>query len=459
MENTSFIFIIFGATGDLTKRKLLPAFYNLEVEGHLPDDFIILASGRRNYLLNDYLEFSKKAIEEYSRLATDPLIWEKFKKRIKYFQLDFNDNQGFLRLNDELQVLETKFQKPSLRLYYLAVAPEQFLKIVNNLGQFPLQDNNLTPRLIIEKPFGRDLTSATSLNKNILKVFKEENIYRIDHYLGKEMLQNIIFIRFANAFFEPLWNFQYIQEVEIMASETLGVGTRGAYYDQAGASRDMLQSHLLQLLALIAMEPPLSLNTEDIRNEKVRLLKSLSKQDLKKTLIRGQYQGYKEEKGVHPYSNTETHLALKTYINNKRWKGVPFYIRTGKMLKEKKTEIRIKFRKPNILYPPQMIGNNLLVFKIQPEEGVYLEFNAKKPGQENLIIPVKMDFCQNCDIGINTPEAYERLIFDILKGEQSLFARWDEVRASWNFVDHLLNNWENDLHIYQPQTNGPKVKI
>lgn len=376
--------------------------------------------------------------------------------------------------------IEGKYGTLGNRIYYLAVAPEYFQIIVENLRLHGLaaQDNSWQ-RVVIEKPFGRDLVSARTLNRSITSVFGEENIYRIDHYLGKEMIQNIMVLRFANSIFEPIWNNRYIDHVQISATETVGVETRVGYYEKAGALRDMLQNHLLQALTLTAMEPPTSLDTQSVRDEKVKVLRSLSTytpESVKYNVIRGQYgpsepgfsaksgrhlRGYRQEEGIAPSSQVETFVALKTEINNFRWAGVPFYIRTGKRLAEKSAQIVVQFKQlPQVLYRQEYPGldPNVLIIRIQPKEGVVFQFNAKKPGVEQGITPVGMDFCQNCDYESNSPEAYEKLLLDIIRGDSTLFTRWDEVEYSWRFVDHISEAWKQetpDFPNYSAGSWGP----
>lgn len=466
-------FIIFGGTGDLTKRKLIPAIYSLLAEGLLPDNFFITAVGRREKTTADFIMEIESSITEFLRNGFEQKIWDNLKKRIYYYRLDFNANDDYLVFDNYLCKLEHKYETRGNRLFYLAVSPEYFGVIVKKLHDFGLAgDNSGFKRVVIEKPFGRDLESAKELNRQITHAFSEENTYRIDHYLGKEMMQNILVIRFANAFFEPIWNNKYIDNIQISSTETLGVKERGGYYDKTGALKDMLQNHLLQLLALIAMEPPARLDTESIQDEKVKVLKSLRKYteaEILKNVVRGQYGsdennevlGYREEPRTDDNSMTETFIALKMEIENFRWSGVPFYIRTGKQMKRKCVEVIVQFKSlSKILYLKELddMTPNQLIIRIQPTEGVYLRFNAKKPGQSNDIVPVNMDFCQNCDIDYNSPEAYERLLLDAMKGEKTLFTRWDEVENAWKFIDTIQKAWLNnnpDFPNYAANSNGP----
>jgi len=337
--------VIFGSTGDLTKRKLIPALYNLEVQNSLPENFQIICIGRRNYTNLDYISFLKDAVKEYSRFPIKINVWDKFSKRINYLLMNYTDNNAYHVLKNYLDSIN---KEENQFIYYLAVSPEHFEIIINNLKEYGLEKiNNLNPRLVIEKPFGKNLKTAKLLNEKIVSVFGEENTYRIDHYLGKEMLQNIMVIRFSNQFFEPVWNNKYIKRVIINSMETIGVGSRGNYFENFGIIRDMVQSHLLQLLSLIAMEKPKSLNTNDVRDEKIKVLKALkpfTKLDFENNIIRGQYKSYRNEANINPNSTTETFVAFKTYLKNKRWNDVPFIIRTGKKLSRKSTEIIIEFK-------------------------------------------------------------------------------------------------------------------
>lgn len=453
--NKTISLIIFGATGDLTHRKLMPALYNLGNENLLPKNLTVIAIGRRDFNDNSYREDIKASIDKYSRLHLKDKLWNEFSKKIKYLKMNYSNL-------DEYEILKSSLPSDSLNIFYLAVSPEHFVQIVNSIKSYDLGINQA--RLVIEKPFGRDLTSAKLLNTKIQEVFSEENIYRIDHYLGKEMLQNIMVIRFSNILFEPVWNNKYIEKIIINSSETIGIGSRGNYFENFGIIRDMVQSHLLQLMSLIAMDKPKSLKTNDIRDEKIKILKALKILDfdeLKDNLIRGQYKTYKNEQNVSPESTTETYVTLKSYIDNSRWSGVPFYIRTGKKLPRKSTEIIIEFKNiENNLYTTAK--PNLLVFKIQPDEGVFVSFNAKRIGNTTEIIPVKMDFCQNCEVGFNSPEAYERLLYDVMKGDATLFARWDEVEYSWRFIDTIIEYWKQEnppLYIYEDNTWGPKEAL
>lgn len=450
-------FVIFGATGDLTKRKLLPALYNLEAEERLPKGFDVIAVGRRDLDTSLFREKAAEHIRSHSRNKPKQEIWERLQRKITYLQMDFTNPSEYRKLGEAIRGND-------LVIFYFAVAPEFFETITNNLKKGLPEDFKAEMRVMIEKPFGHDLTSAASLNRLLVNAFGEENIYRIDHYLGKEMTQNILFIRFANTIFEPLWNKDYIEQVQIISSERIGVEDRGNYYERSGALSDMLQSHLLQMLSLVAMDMPDSLDTEAIRDKKVEVLsalKPLDAEDLREHLVLGQYSGageipaYREEKNVAGDSKTETFVALRLFLDSERWRGVPFYILTGKRLPEKKTEIIIQFKKfPS---PYNYRSDNLLVFKIQPEEGVYLRFNAKRIGVGDEIVPVKMDFCQNCEVGINSPEAYERLLDDAIKGDAARFTRWDEIEHSWRFVDTLKAHKDKlPLRSYSPFTWGPK---
>lgn len=434
-----------------------------------------MAVGRREKTTKEYLIEMEEAVKEFSRNSYTHELWDVLKDRIYYYQMAFDANEEYLEFDNYLCVLENKHQTRGNRLFYLAVSPEYFGVIVDKLHFYGLAaQNGSSKRVVIEKPFGRDLESAKMLSKQITHAFGEEDTYRIDHYLGKEMLQNIMVIRFANAFFEPIWNNKYIDHIQITSTETLGVDERGGYYEKSGALKDMLQNHLLQLLALTAMEPPANLDTESIRDEKVKVFKSLKiykEDEVKDYVVRGQYGpsddgkyvGYREESRTADDSDTETFIALKTEIENFRWSGVPFYIRTGKRLSGKCVEVVVQF-KPNskILYLKEYddIAPNQLIIKIQPTEGVNLQFNAKKPGQNNDVVPVRMDFCQNCEVGYNSPEAYERLILDAMKGEKTLFTRWDEVEYSWRFVDSIAKVWEKEetnFPNYSALSHGPKA--
>ncbi|OCT16732.1 glucose-6-phosphate dehydrogenase [Paenibacillus pectinilyticus] len=471
------VFYIFGATGDLAKRKLFPAFYSLYREGKLGDNFAVVGLARRPRTNEQFREDVKNSIQDFARYKnTDAAEWEQFAQRFEYMSLDINNVDGFHELNDLTAKLDEKYQTGGNRLFYLALAPELFGNVSYNLSEGGLLKTKGWHRLVIEKPFGYDLPSAERLNGQLRQVFEEKDIYRIDHYLGKEMVQNIEFVRFANAFFEPLWNNKYIANIQITLSETVGVEERGGYYDHSGALRDMGQNHMLQMLMMMAMEPPSRLHPEDIRDEKVKVLRSLrlfeDGNDVRANVIRGQYAegsakgkalpAYREEDNVNPQSTTETYFAARVHVDNFRWAGVPFYIRTGKRLPVKTTEVVVEFKNiPNNVYLAKKheLEPNLLVFRVNPMEGIYLKMNAKQPGSEGVIVPVAMDFCQSCQIGINTPEAYERLLYDATRGDSTYFTRWDEVALAWSYVDRIAAAWAEqteDLKHYPAGSWGPE---
>jgi len=463
-------FVIFGGTGDLSHRKLLPALYNLSKEMLLPNDFALVTVGRRDYTDSEYRKEVYESIHQFSRYQLEEDIWNQLKNKIYYKQMDFTNQDDYQDLKIYLTNIDLLHNTLGNRIFYLAVSPEYFDIIVANLKRNEMNiSKDSFNRVVIEKPFGKDLKSAQYLNQKIVDTFGEESTYRIDHYLGKEMLQNMMVIRFANRLFEPVWNRDYIEQIQISSSETLGVETRGNYYDSSGAIRDMVQSHMLQLLSLVTMEKPKNLNAESIRDEKVKVLRSLkqyTEAEINQYVIRGQYGsgmdsiGYRDEEKVAKNSNTETFVALKLEVDNKRWKDVPIYIRTGKKMDHKSTEIVIQFKMPDdTLYDASDLTPNTLVIKVQPTEGVYLQFNAKLPGTRKKIIPVQMDFCQNCQIGLNSPEAYEILLHDVMRGDATLFARWDEVFNSWTYIDAIRNVWEKaepNFPNYESGTNGPK---
>mgnify|MGYP001158018840 FL=1 len=469
------VFLLFGATGDLAKRKLYPALYALWREGRL-GRFAVVGLARRPRTDEQFRDDVYASIREFARYPADrDGAFSEFARRFSYRSLDVHDVEGFRELGRHVAGLEREFGIGGNRLFYLALAPELFGPVAKHLQGGGLLDSPGWRRLVIEKPFGYDLESAERLNREVREVFDEEQIFRIDHYLGKEMVQNIEVIRFANAFFEPLWNNRHIANVQITLSETIGVEDRGAYYDQAGALRDMGQNHMLQMVTMMAMEPPSRLEPEDIRDEKVKVLKALrlyaDAADVRSNVVRGQYtagvvqgkpvRGYREEPNVHPASTTETYFAAKVMVDNFRWAGVPFYVRTGKRLPVKTTEVVVEFKNvPERVHFARKarLEPNLLVFRVNPMEGIYIKINAKQPGAEWSIVPVAMDFCQSCQVGLNTPEAYERLLYDAARGDSTYFTRWDEVALAWKFVDRIAAAWKEgpeDLHFYPAGSWGP----
>ncbi|MEO3946801.1 glucose-6-phosphate dehydrogenase [Gorillibacterium sp. CAU 1737] len=467
------VFLLFGATGDLASRKLFPAIYSLYREGKLSDKFAVVGVARRPKTEREFRQDVFQSIREFARYKaeeTDP-DWIRFAEHFEYLSLDTTDTAGYSRLNELTQELEKKFDIAGNRLFYLALAPNLFGSVARNLQAGGLLDSPGYHRLIIEKPFGFDLPSATELNEEIRHVFHEEEIFRIDHYLGKEMVQNINVIRFANAMFEPMWNNKHIANIQITLSETVGVEDRGGYYDHSGALRDMGQNHMLQMVTMIAMEPPGRLLPEDIRDEKVKVLRALRgfgrNEEVAERVVRGQYgegamkgavkKAYRTEDKVNPESTTETYFAAKLFVDNFRWAGVPFYVRTGKRLPAKTTEVVVEFKKiPDNVYlaKNQELKPNLLVFRVSPLEGIYLKINAMQPGSEGTVIPIAMDFCQSCQVGINTPEAYERLIYDAARGDSTHFTRWDEVALAWQFVDSIAAAWSQGQGELQPYAAG-----
>ncbi len=474
-SDMSTIMVIFGGTGDLTNRKLMPALYNLVYDKLLPEKFAIVSVGRREKTSEQYRDEMLESLKRHSRNKIDESYWARLRELIYYVQLDFTDLGDYARLKDFLAELDTKKQIGGNRVFYLAVAPEYFETIVHGLHVSDLAENKEAwSRLVIEKPFGKDLKTARKLNSKLLDVFPETNIYRIDHYLGKEMIQNIMVLRFCNSVFESLWSNKFIDNIQISLTEKFGIGTRGGYYENSGATRDMVQSHIMQILSLVAMEPPVNLKTDAIRTEKLKVIqavKEFTPELLRDNVVFGQYgngaidgqlvPAYREEGQVPQNSNTETFIALKLYIDNFRWAGTPFYIRTGKRLGETSAEIVVQFKSlPQILYfkDRHVQEPNLLVFRIQPNVGVFFQFNTKDFGSYNDIVPTKMDTSHVSPIQGNTPEAYERLIYDILRGDCTLFSRWDEVEASWIFADKIIEYREQKRHHfpnYMAGTMGP----
>ncbi|AEI42095.1 glucose-6-phosphate dehydrogenase [Paenibacillus mucilaginosus] len=472
---TSAVYLIFGATGDLARRKLFPAFYSLYRERKLGDRFAVIGLARRPRTNEQFRDDLHQSIEEFARYkVTKDEQWDSFAEHFQYMSLDINNVDGFKQLRELTDTLDAKFDVGGNRLYYLALAPELFGSVSHNLKEGGLLESAGWNRLVIEKPFGYDLQSAEKLNAEIRQVFEEQDIYRIDHYLGKEMVQNINVVRFANAFFEPLWNNKYIANIQITLSETVGVEERGGYYDHSGALRDMGQNHMLQMLAIMAMEPPSRMHPEDIRDEKVKVFRSLrgfqTGAEVRANTVRGQYAGgtvkgqqvraYRDEDSVNPESTTETYFAARVFVDNFRWAGVPFYIRTGKRLPVKTTEVVVEFKNvPDNVYLSRKhkLEPNLLVFRVNPMEGIYFKMNAKQPGSEGTVVPVAMDFCQSCQVGLNTPEAYERLIYDAARGDSTYFTRWDEVALAWKYVDKIAAEWGADgLQLYGAGTWGPE---
>ncbi|MBK5200044.1 MAG: glucose-6-phosphate dehydrogenase [Spirochaetaceae bacterium] len=475
-EKLSSVFIIFGATGDLTRRKLMSALYNLVSDDLLPKNFVIIAIGRQDKTTDQYREEVLAAIIKYSRNKVDPKIWQKLSSMIIYHKFDFKDLDEYVVLKSFIRKVEKDNCTEGNRVFYLAVAPLYFETIVEGIQKGKLnEDCSGFCRCVIEKPFGKNLETATKLNESILKVFSEKNIYRIDHYLGKDMIQNIMVLRFCNSVFESIWDNKHIDNIQISLTEELGIGSRANYYEQSGAMRDMFQNHIMQIMSLVAMEPPVNLNMDSIRNEKQKVLESIeeiSDEFLKKNVIFGQYgegiihgekvSAYRDEENVNHVSETETFVALKMHINNFRWAGVPFYIRTGKRLGTTSGEIIVQFKDlPNTLYYKEnrVKQPNLLILHIQPNVGVFFQFNTKDFTTHNDIVPAKMDTSSFIPDQGNTPEAYERLIHDILRGDASLFSRWDEVESAWAIADRIIKYREQmkiDLPNYKAGSMGPQ---
>ncbi|MDQ0269356.1 glucose-6-phosphate dehydrogenase [Cytobacillus purgationiresistens] len=471
-EKPTALIMIFGATGDLAKRKLFPSLYRLYKRGKLSDRYAIIGVARRE-LTNDAFQKSVKTSIQAAIKDCDDL--DSFVSHFYYHSHDVTDSSSYLSLKTMANDLDQHYQLDGNRIFYLAMAPEFFGTIAEHLKSDGLTEVSGFKRLVIEKPFGHDLESAKELNNQLRQAFSEDEVYRIDHYLGKEMVQNIEVIRFANAIFEPLWNNRYISNIQITSSEVLGVEERGRYYETSGALRDMVQNHMLQMVALLAMEPPIRLNTEEIRAEKVKVFRAMNMLEgeaVKENFVRGQYgrgtvdgvdvPAYREEQMVNPESNTETFVAGKLSIDTFRWKGVPFYIRTGKKMAAKSTKIVIQFKDipMNLYYQTEKTLNpNLLVIHIQPEEGITLYLNAQKAGENVETTPVKLNFA-NSGIDGNTPEAYERLLYDCMRGDATNFTHWDEVSLSWSFVDKISEVWENtkaeNFPNYEAGSMGPR---
>lgn len=441
------LMVIFGATGDLTSRKLVPALYHLEAKELLPEAFGVVAVARKKYDADEYVASVRQQAEAHTHQTFEESVWNRLASRFHYQALEFDQAEAYQRLKEKLDTLGEKMESGRNRLFYMAVSPEYFGTIVQHLKSHGIVDRKHGwQRMMIEKPFGRDTATARELNHTLRQVFEEEELFRIDHYLVKEMVQNLMTIRAANQIFEPTWNKDHIDHVQIVSAEMEGVGTRGAYYDQAGALRDMVQNHMLQMMALTAMEMPNFLTAEKLRAEKVRILRSLippASETMEKQLVLGQYEGYGNEAKVAPESTTETFAALKVFLDHPRWEGVPFFLITGKALAEKTAGIMIQYKLPmgswSLRQTQQQLAPNRLIIQIQPQEGVVLIFNSKEPGTLDQLMTVNMDFCQNCLAGTNTPEAYEKLLLDAMKGDQSSFTHWDEVEASWIWIDQLAS--------------------
>jgi glucose-6-phosphate 1-dehydrogenase len=458
--------VIFGASGDLTKRKLMPALYNLAVSRALPGGFAVVGIARREKSNDDFRKEMKDGIGKFSRRKPlDEAVWSDFERGVSYVSGTFEDPKTYAELGKHLDALEQERGIGKNRLFYLAVPPSDFGIITKhlkeaNLVKPPSRDSNEWTRVVFEKPFGHDLKSARELNDTIAGVFDESQVFRIDHYLGKETVQNLLVFRFANSLFEPVWNREHVDHVQITVAEEIGVEGRGKFYEQTGVTRDIVENHLMQLLCLTAMEPPISLSADSVRDEKVKVLRSLramERSNVAENVIRGQYArgfvrgddvpAYREEPDVAHDSKIETYVAMRVHVDNWRWGGVPFYVRAGKRLARRVTEIAIQFKKvPHGLFraPDGGITPNVLAMRIQPDEGIALRFISKEPGQHTILRDVSMDFRYGTAFGSNTPEAYERLLLDAMRGEATLFTRRDEVEAQWEYIDHVFDAWANE---------------
>jgi glucose-6-phosphate 1-dehydrogenase len=465
--------VIFGGTGDLAHRKLLPAVYNLAHEGALPERFNLIAIARSDIPHDDYRQMARESIAAHSRRKPDEQVLEKLLERVRYVPGTFDDDSIYERLDGELREFDEEAGIAFNRVFYLSTAPSFFPVIVDKLGEHGLQRHaDSEVRVVIEKPFGTRLDEALALNRQVLSVLDESQVFRIDHYLGKETVQNMLAFRFANGMFEPIWNRNYIDSVQITAAEDIGIGSRAGYYDSSGALRDLVQNHMLQLLTLLCMEPPVTFSADDVRDEKVKVLHAIKPVECEHTM-RAQYTGgmaegkevpgYLEEEGVPDDSRTETYAALRVEVDNWRWAGVPIYLRTGKRLARKVTEIAVTLQPvPHLAFEAEgSIGvqPNQLVMTMQPNEGVSLSLGAKIPGTRMRIRPVNMEFLYGTAFLSQSPEAYERLIMDAMRGDATLFTRDDEVEGQWRVIDPILQTWSESgdpLPTYPAGSQGPE---
>ena len=464
--------VIFGVTGDLAHRKLIPALYALDEQDLLPERFLLFGFGRKDVRVEAVAAEVLKRMED-SGTSVRPDVWDRFAARMRYVRGDYGDPESFRRLKAALDAGDAEAGTEGNRLFYLSIPPSVFPEVVRSMDAAGLVYERTSPkwsRVVIEKPFGRDLESARALNLLTRSILTEKQIYRIDHYLGKETVQNILVFRFANAFLEPVWNRHYVDHVEITFAESIGVENRGAFYEEAGVIRDIVQNHLLQVLALMAMEPPVHGDGDCIRDQKVNVFRALRPMDrftARRDVAFGQYEGYRGEKDVDPNSNTPTFVALRTFVDNWRWQGVPFYLRAGKALESRVTEVAIRFQTiPVCVFSPdqcQQVKPNVLLLRIQPEEGIALRFGIKQPGEPPRIVPASLDFRYAQAFDAETPEAYERLLLDAMRGDQTLFTRSDEVEACWAWCDPIVNYLETeppeDFPNYPPGTWGPQASM
>ncbi|MDR3636395.1 MAG: glucose-6-phosphate dehydrogenase [Isosphaeraceae bacterium] len=463
--------VILGGSGDLSHRKLLPALYNLALDGVLPTSFTVVAFAIDDWDDGRYRAFARDGIEHFSRRALDEAHWADFERRLFYQKGSFDSPDDYARLKQRLEEIEPRFGIPGNRINYLAIPPRFIATCVEHLNAAGLvnpEGQGPFTRVIIEKPIGHDLASAREINATLAKVFDERQTFRIDHYLGKETVQNILVVRFGNSIFEPLWNQKYIDHVQITVAEEEGVGTRAGYYEHAGALRDMVQNHILQLLCVTAMEPPWSLAADVVRDHKLAVLhglRTIAGRDVERFVVRGQYgpgfvrgqdvPGYRREEGVQSDSTTETYVAIKLFIDNWRWAGVPFYLRTGKRLPKRASEIAVQFKPvPEVLFntsPGAPLEPNVLALRIQPDEGIAFKITTKRPGPKVRIWPVRMDFRYDTTYGDQTPEAYERLLLDVMAGDATLFMRRDAVEASWMWINNILDAWTSSGSRWLPE--------